>query len=124
MIAGAVTASWDWKEKLWPRGNLGTTPEDFAEFFQSMAAARVVMEVGTHSAWASDVVASCGHEALVANPRQMEGLKRRKRKNDRIDAHKLARAGRMDPSVSVHNKTPECGSTEGSGRGAGTRMLW
>jgi len=78
-------------------GQLGTTPEDFAEFFQSMAAARVVMEVGTHSAWASDVVASCGHEALVANPRQMEGPKRRKRKNDRIDAHKLARAGRMDP---------------------------
>jgi len=32
-----------------------------------------------------------------ANPRQMEGPKRRKRKNDRIDAHKLARVGRMDP---------------------------
>jgi transposase len=42
-------------------------------------------------------VASCGHEVLVANPRQMEGPKRRKRKNDRIDAHKLARVGRMDP---------------------------
>jgi hypothetical protein len=55
------------------------------------------MEVGTHSAWARDVVASCGHEVLVANPRQMEGPKRRKRKNDRIDAHKLARVGRMDP---------------------------
>ena len=27
----------------------------------------------------------------------MEGPKRRKRKNDRIDAHKLARVGRMDP---------------------------
>ena len=61
------------------------------------AAARVVMEVGTHSAWVRDVVASCGHEVLVANPRQMEGPKRRKRKNDRIDAHKLARVGRMDP---------------------------
>src|SRR5258708_1802510 len=36
-------------------------------------------------------------EVLVANPRQMEGPKRRKRKNDRIDAHKLARVGRMDP---------------------------
>ena len=43
------------------------------------------------------VVASCGHEVLVANPRQMEGPKRRKRKNDRIDAHQLARVGRMDP---------------------------
>ena len=27
----------------------------------------------------------------------MEGPKRRKRKNDRIDAHKLARVGRVDP---------------------------
>src|SRR6185503_18269156 len=83
-------------EKL-TEGELRTTQEDFAEFFQSLAAARVVMEVGTHSAWARDVVAGCGHEVLVANPRQMEGPKRRKRKNDRIDAHKLARIGRMDP---------------------------
>jgi transposase len=83
-------------EKL-TEGELRTTQQDFAEFFQSMAAARVVMEVGTHSAWARDVVARSGHEVLVANPRQMEGPKRRKRKNDRIDAHKLARVGRMDP---------------------------
>jgi len=83
-------------EKL-TEGELRTGQEDFAEFFQSLAAARVVMEVGTHSAWARDVVARSGHEVLVANPRQMEGPKRRKRKNDRIDAHKLARVGRMDP---------------------------
>jgi transposase len=83
-------------EKL-TEGQLRTTQQDFVEFFQSLAAARVVMEVGTHSAWARDVVAGCGHEVLVANPRQMEGPKRRKRKNDRIDAHKLARVGRMDP---------------------------
>jgi hypothetical protein len=29
----------------------------FAEFFQLLAPARVVMEVGTHSPWARDVVA-------------------------------------------------------------------
>jgi transposase len=34
---------------------------------------------------------------LVANPRLMEGSKRRKRKSDRIDANKLARLGRVDP---------------------------
>jgi transposase len=39
----------------------------------------------------------CGHEVLVANPRLMEGTKRRKRKNDRLDANKLARLGRVDP---------------------------
>src|SRR5580700_1527110 len=83
-------------EKL-SEGELQTARQDFTEFFQPLAAARVVMEVGTHSAWVRDVVAGCGHEVLVANPRQMEGPKRRNRKNDRIDAHKLARVGRIDP---------------------------
>jgi Transposase len=77
-------------------GQLRTTQEDVAEFFQAFTIARVVMEVGTHSAWVREVVAGCGHEVLVANPRQMEGPKRRKRKNDRIDAHRLARVGRVD----------------------------
>jgi transposase len=74
-------------------GELQTSQQDFAEFFGALAPARVVMEVGTHPAWARDVVARYGHEVLVANPRQMEGPKKRKRKNDRIDAHKLARVG-------------------------------
>ena len=83
-------------EKL-TEGQIRTTPEDFAELFQLLAVSRVVMEVGTHSAWVREVVAGCGHEVLVANPRQMEAPTKRKRKNDRIDAHKLARIGRMDP---------------------------
>jgi transposase len=78
-------------------GQLRTTQEDVAVFFQALTPARVVMEVGTHSAWVREVVARYGHEVLVANPRQMEGPKRRKRKNDRLDAHRLARVGRMDP---------------------------
>jgi len=61
----------------------------------------VVMEVGTHSPWMQEIVAGEGHEVLVANPRLMEGSKRRKRKNDRIDAKKLARLGRVDPQ-SLH----------------------
>src|SRR5260370_36285351 len=78
-------------------GQLRTTQEDVREFFQALTAARVVLEVGTHSAWVQDVIAERGHEVLVANPRLMEGSKRRKRKSDRIDAHKLARLGRGDP---------------------------
>jgi transposase len=68
-----------------------------AAFFGALSAARVIIEVGTHSAWVREVVVGCGHEVLVANPRLMDGTKRRKRKNDRIDAHKLARLGRVDP---------------------------
>jgi len=82
-------------------GQLRTTPEDLATFFQGLNAARVVVEVGTHSAWVQEVIRGCGHEVLVANPRLMDGSKRRKRKNDRIDANKLARLGRVDPE-SLH----------------------
>jgi transposase len=78
-------------------GQLQTTREDVASLFKALAAARVIIEVGTHSAWVREVVVGCGHEVLVANPRLMDGTKRRKRKNDRIDAHKLARLGRVDP---------------------------
>jgi transposase len=77
-------------------GQLRTTQADVAEFFQAITPARVVIEVGTHSAWVQEVIAGYGHEVLVANPRLMDGSKRRKRKNDRIDANKLARLGRVD----------------------------
>jgi transposase len=82
-------------------GQLRTTQVDVTEFFAALTPARVVIEVGTHSAWVQASIAGKGHEVLVANPRLMEGSKRRKRKNDRIDAHKLARLGRVDPQ-SLH----------------------
>jgi transposase len=82
-------------------GKLRTREQDFAEFFQGLSNARVVVEVGTHSAWVEEVIGHCRHEVVVANPRMMEGSKRRKRKNDRIDANKLARLGRVDPQ-SLH----------------------
>ena len=82
-------------------GQVRTKQHDVAEFFQALSAARVVFEVGTHSPWVQEVICGCGHQVLVANPRLMEGSKRRKRKNDRIDANKLARLGRVDPE-SLH----------------------
>src|SRR6266446_6114393 len=82
-------------------GQLRTTQEDVREFFQALTVARVVIEVRTPSALVQDVITEWGHEVLVANPRLMEGSKRRKRKSDRIDANKLARLGRGDPE-SLH----------------------
>ena len=90
-------------------GQVRTTQQDVAEFFQGLNATRVVVEVGTHSAWVREVICRYGHEVLVANPRLMEGSKRRKRKSDRIDANKLARLGRVDPQ-SLHpmqHRSPE-----------------
>jgi transposase len=90
-------------------GQLQTTQPSVAQFFQGLPAARVVLEVGTHSAWVRELISGCGHEVLVANPRLMEGSKRRKRKNDRIDANKLARLGRMDPQslYPIQHRSPE-----------------
>jgi transposase len=82
-------------------GQFRTRKQETAEFFQGLATSRVVVEVGTHSAWVREIIAGFGHEVLVANPRLMEGSKRRRRKNDRIDAEKLARLGRIDPK-SLH----------------------
>jgi transposase len=82
-------------------GPLQTRQAELAEFFEALPPTRVVIEVGTHSAWVQEVIAGEGHEVLVANPRKMESSKRRKRKNDRIDANKLARLGRVDPQ-SLH----------------------
>jgi transposase len=78
-------------------GQFRTRRQEVGEFFQGLAISRVVFEVGTHSAWVREAVAGLGHEVLVANAQQMEGSKRRRRKNDRIDAAKLARLGRIDP---------------------------
>jgi transposase len=78
-------------------GQFRTSPQAVAEFFQGLCRSRVVIEVGTHSAWVREVIAGLDHEVLVANARRMEGSKRRRRKNDRIDAAKLARLGRVDP---------------------------
>ena len=55
-------------------GQLRTTAQGFTEFFQALNAARVVVEVGTHSPWVSDVVRDGGHEVVVANPRLIGGM--------------------------------------------------
>jgi transposase len=90
-------------------GQFGTRQQEVAEFFQGLAMSRVVIEVGTHSAWVREIIAGLGHEVLVANPRQMQGSKRRRRKNDRIDAAKLARLGRVDPKslYSIQHRSTE-----------------
>lgn len=72
-------------------GQFRTSPQPIGDFFQGLCRSRVVIEVGTHSAWVREVIAGIGHEVLVANARRMDGSKRRRRKNDRIDAAKLAR---------------------------------
>ena len=65
----------------------------------SFPPSRVVLEVGTHSPWVSRVVASRGHEVIVANPRRVRLIAENGSKSDGVDAELLARLGRVDPSL-------------------------
>jgi transposase len=57
------------------------------------------MEAGTHSPWVSRLSEESQHETFVANPSELYGPKRRKRRNDDLDAQKLGRLGRADPAL-------------------------
>jgi len=57
------------------------------------------MEVGTHSPWLSRWLTGLGFEVIVANARQVQLISASSRKNDRMDAHLLARLARVDPQL-------------------------
>lgn len=61
--------------------------------------ARVVLEVGPHSRWISELVQHAGHEVVVANARKVRLIWQSRRKTDRSDAMVLARLGRLDVSL-------------------------
>jgi transposase len=81
------------------RGKLKTTPAALQPWLEALpAGTRVVLETGTHSSWISRLIEQAGQDALVAQPRKIPQIYRSKRKNDRRDAEKLARTGRLDPN--------------------------
>jgi transposase len=57
---------------------------------------KVVLEVGTHSRWLSQLLTRLGHEPVVANARQVRLIYAGTNKSDRLDAEALARLGRYD----------------------------
>lgn len=73
-----------------------TTRTGLTRYFSQAERWCVVLEVGTHSPWVSRELAALGHEVIVANPSAMYGRKRRRKRNDRLDAEFLARQGRAD----------------------------
>lgn len=76
-----------------------TRPETLRERFSSCAPCRVAIEVGTHSPWVSSLLAQCGHEVLVANPRRLRAIYENDTKSDQVDAEMLARIARTDPKL-------------------------
>jgi transposase len=72
-----------------------TTREAYRDFFQRRRA-HVVIEVGQHSRWISDLLAKLGHQVTVANPRRVKLISDSDSKTDRTDAELLARLGKAD----------------------------
>lgn len=77
------------------RASLRSTRKAMRLFF-TRAPAHVVMEVGTHSRWASNLLSELGHRVTVANPRRVKLISESQNKTDRHDAELLARLGRAD----------------------------
>jgi len=67
--------------------------------FSGMRRCRLAIEVGTHSPWLSRVLTRLGFEVIVANARRVQLISASSRKNDRMDAHLLARLARVDPQL-------------------------
>lgn len=84
--------------KVVDEGRVGTEVGALRACFNGEAA-RVVLEVGTHSPWVSRLLKELGHEVIVANPRRLRFIWGESVKNDRKDAEQLARVGRMDPEL-------------------------
>jgi transposase len=81
------------------RGTVPTTLAGITGSFGGRPRARVVLEVGAASPWVARLLTVLGHEVLVANPSAMYGSRRRRKRNDRLDAEFLARQGRADPAL-------------------------
>jgi transposase len=80
-------------------GRTATTKKGMAETFAQMSRSRIALEVGTHSAWVSRLLASFGHEVIVANARRVRAISDNNSKDDRMDAQLLARLARVDPGL-------------------------
>lgn len=80
-------------------GQLRTTRDGFVRRFAGVAPMRIVIEVGTHSPWVSELLSSQGHDVLVANARQLALIYNSSKKSDKVDAEMLARLARLDPKL-------------------------
>jgi transposase len=76
-----------------------TKRQELVATFGRLGRQRIAIEVGTHSPWVSRLLASLGHEVIVANARQLKLITASSRKCDPLDARMLAQMARVDPRL-------------------------
>ncbi len=80
-------------------GRVGATRKALGKFFEQTERSKVVMESGTHSPWISRLVASHGHDVIVADARRLRAIWDSPKKTDRRDALVLAQLGAGHPGL-------------------------
>lgn len=78
------------------RAQIASTGPAFRRYFAGRESSTVVIEVSSHARWVKELLEELGHCVIVADPRQLHWVTHSNRKNDRVDAEKLARLGRSD----------------------------
>jgi transposase len=77
------------------RARVASTRKGMTTFF-SREPAHVVIEVGGHSRWVSELLEGLGHRVTIANARRVQLISASDNKTDEHDAELLARLGRAD----------------------------
>ena len=72
-------------------GRVRSTRSAFQARFGALAPARIELETGTHSLWASEWLTELGHEVIVAHVREVRAIIGSNSQSDQVDARKLAR---------------------------------
>src|SRR3954447_17559272 len=70
---------------LLEEGRVRSTRSAFQARFGALAPARLALETGTHSLWASELLAELGHEVIVAHVREVWAITGSDRKSDQVD---------------------------------------
>lgn len=91
------------------KARVATKEPALRRWFQRYPGSRVALEVGPHSPWLSRLLGTAGHDVIVANPRKVALIHGSETKNDPLDAERLARLARVDPTLlsPVVHRRPE-----------------
>ena len=84
-------------------GKIGNTEEEINNFFDGFTdpddTIVAVLETGTHSTSIARLLKNRGCEVIVANARNLAFIYKSDKKNDKVDAEKLARMAHYDPKL-------------------------
>lgn len=89
----------DREGKLIAEDQFKTNRVTTAEVADEFAGATIILEVGAHSRWISQVFEAAECKVYVANARQIKLIYASVDKDDRLDALRLAKLGMFDPEL-------------------------